>query len=86
MQGKSESRQILDLPYVYNYEGKLKMYNPARVAYKTMTALAKNYMLGDVDAAKEAFKLGVDSLIKGDYCQKIAQETRGTMADVAGNS
>ncbi|KXN72137.1 hypothetical protein CONCODRAFT_5060 [Conidiobolus coronatus NRRL 28638] len=58
------SGTALDLPYVYNHEGKLKEYNPGKVALTSLVTVGKSYMTGDIMGAAMGLKSGLEKLVK----------------------
>ncbi|KAI9297498.1 peptidase C14 [Neoconidiobolus thromboides FSU 785] len=76
------SGTALDLPYVYNHDGKLISYSPAKTAQSLVMDLGKKYMMGDIAGALMGLKGGVSQLTSGKKADKISKETRGSLADV----
>lgn len=75
----------LDLPYVYNSDGTLKKYNPAKAVAQTVLNAGKDLLRpgGTFKAVTGLFN-GVNSLLSGggQAAEQRTQQTRSTQAEV----
>ncbi|KXN72136.1 peptidase C14 [Conidiobolus coronatus NRRL 28638] len=76
------SGTALDLPYVYNHEGKLKEYNPGKVALSSLVTVGKSYMMGDLIGAAMSLKNGIGKLANGKNVADKNKREKGSLADV----
>ncbi|KXN72140.1 peptidase C14 [Conidiobolus coronatus NRRL 28638] len=76
------SGTALDLPYVYNDEGKLKSYNPAKVAVSTLASVGMSYMSGNLIGAAMGLKDGIEKIVNGKNATEKNKREKASLADV----
>ncbi|KAJ1656894.1 Ca(2+)-dependent cysteine protease [Dispira simplex] len=76
------SGTALDLPFVYDHQGRLVQNQIAEVATQSIFKAGSSYMSGDIVTAGKSVFSGLKALISGPKIQQRQMQLKGSMGDV----
>lgn len=76
------SGTALDLPYIYNSQGELKVFQPAKAVVSALYDLGAKTQKGDLVGALTTLKNGVRMVVNGKTTEINNQRDKGGVADV----